>query len=84
MAKIFPLEQYTHCVCALFMSDRSDLGLGGVGISVGVGSEDSFFEVSCSRIFLGETSSAFACEFQAAGIATMALLSAISWLGSQL
>ena len=72
------------CVRASFMSDRSDLGLGGVGISVGVGSGDSFFEVSCSRIFLGETSSASACEFQAAGIATMAFLSAISWLGSQL
>ena len=72
------------CVRASFMSDRSDLGLGGVGISVGVGSGDSFFEVFCSRIFLGETSSASACEFQAAGIATMALLSAISWLGSQL
>ena len=69
---------------ASFTSDRSDLGLGGVGISVEVGSGDSFYEVSCSRIFLEETSFASACEFQAAGIATMALLSAISWLGSQL
>ena len=66
------------------MSDRSDLGLGGVGVSVEVGSGASFYEAFCSRTFLGETSSAFACEFQAAGIATMALLSTISWLGSQL
>ena len=31
------------CVRALFMSDRSDLGLGGVGVSVEVGSGDSFY-----------------------------------------
>ena len=75
---------HIQSVRAFFSSDRSDLGLGGVGVSVEVGSGASFYEVFCSRIFLGETSSASACEFQAAGIAILALLSAVSWLGSHL
>ena len=42
-----------HCVRASFASDRSDLGLGGVGVSVEVGSGASFYDVFQSHIFSG-------------------------------